>query len=45
MKNRRALFAVPYVGWMALFVVAPIILVVASGLAGVAVFAARGELK
>ena len=28
MKNRRALFAVPYVGWMALFVVAPIILVV-----------------
>ena len=28
MKNKRALFAVPYVGWMALFVVAPIVLVV-----------------
>ena len=28
MKNKRALFAVPYVGWMALFVVAPIIMVV-----------------
>ena len=26
-KNKRALFAVPYVGWMALFVVAPIIMV------------------
>ena len=32
MKNRRALFAVPYVGWMALFVVAPIILVVVYAL-------------
>ena len=28
MRNRRALFAVPYVGWLALFVVAPIIMVV-----------------
>lgn len=28
MKNKRALFAVPYVGWMALFVVAPILMVV-----------------
>lgn len=28
MKNKRALFAVPYVGWMALFVAAPIVLVV-----------------
>ena len=28
MKNKRSLFAVPYVGWMALFVVAPIIMVV-----------------
>ena len=28
MKNKRALFAVPYVGWMALFVVAPIVMVV-----------------
>ena len=28
MKNRRSLFAVPYVGWLALFVVAPIIMVV-----------------
>ena len=28
MKNKRALFAVPYVGWMALFVVTPIIMVV-----------------
>ena len=28
MKNKRALFVVPYVGWMALFVVAPIIMVV-----------------
>ena len=28
MKNRRPLFAVPYVVWMALFVVAPIIMVV-----------------
>ena len=28
MKNRRTLFAVPYVGWLALFVVAPIIMVV-----------------
>ena len=28
MKNKRALFAVPYVGWMAFFVVAPIIMVV-----------------
>ena len=28
MKNKRGLFAVPYVGWMALFVVAPIIMVV-----------------
>ena len=28
MKNKRALFAVPYVGWMALFVVVPIIMVV-----------------
>ncbi len=27
MKNKRALFAVPYVGWMAFFVVAPIIMV------------------
>ena len=27
MKNKRSLFAVPYVGWMALFVVAPIIMV------------------
>jgi len=32
MKNKRALFAVPYVGWMALFVVAPIILVVVYAL-------------
>lgn len=28
MRNKRAFFAVPYVGWMALFVVAPILLVV-----------------
>ena len=28
MKNKRALFAVPYVGWLALFVVAPIVMVV-----------------
>ena len=28
MKNKRSLFAVPYVGWMALFVVAPIVMVV-----------------
>ncbi len=28
MKNKRALFAVPYVGWMTLFVVAPIVMVV-----------------
>ncbi len=28
MRNKRALFAVPYVGWMALFVVAPIVMVV-----------------
>ena len=28
MKNRRPLFAVPYVVWMALFVVAPIVMVV-----------------
>ena len=28
MKNRRSLLAVPYVGWMALFVVAPIVMVV-----------------
>ena len=28
MKNRRSLFALPYVVWMALFVVAPILLVV-----------------
>ena len=28
MKNKRSLFAVPYVGWMTLFVVAPIIMVV-----------------
>ena len=28
MKNRRSLFVVPYVGWLALFVVAPIIMVV-----------------
>ncbi len=28
MKNRRSLFAVPYVGWLALFVVSPILLVV-----------------
>ena len=28
MKNRRSLFAVPYVGWLALFVVAPIVMVV-----------------
>ena len=28
MKNKRALFAVPCVGWMALFVVAPIVMVV-----------------
>ena len=27
MKNKRALFAVPYVGWMAFFVVAPILMV------------------
>ena len=28
MKNKRSLFAVPYVGWLALFVVAPILMVV-----------------
>ena len=28
MRNRRSLFALPYVVWMALFVVAPIVLVV-----------------
>ena len=28
MKNKRGLFAIPYVGWMAFFVVAPIIMVV-----------------
>ena len=28
MKNRRALLAVPYVGWMALFVIAPILIMV-----------------
>ena len=28
MKNKRGLFAVPYVGWMTLFVIAPIIMVV-----------------
>ena len=28
MRNKRALFAVPYVGWMALFVAAPIVMVV-----------------
>ena len=28
MRNKRALFAVPYVGWMALFVLAPIVMVV-----------------
>ena len=28
MKNRRSLFALPYVVWMALFVVAPVILMV-----------------
>ena len=28
MKNKLSLFAVPYVVWMALFVVAPIIMVV-----------------
>ena len=28
MKNKRGLFAVPYVGWLAFFVVAPILLVV-----------------
>ena len=28
MKNRRSLFVIPYVGWLALFVVAPIIMVV-----------------
>ena len=28
MKNKRGLFVIPYVGWMALFVVAPILIVV-----------------
>ena len=28
MKNKRSLLAIPYVGWMAFFVVAPIIMVV-----------------
>jgi len=28
MKNKRGLFAIPYVGWMAFFVVAPIVMVV-----------------
>ena len=28
MKNRRSLFAIPYVGWMALFVVIPILIMV-----------------
>ena len=28
MKNKRSLLAIPYVGWMALFVVAPIVMVV-----------------
>ena len=28
MKNRRSLLAVPYVGWMALFVIAPILIMV-----------------
>ena len=32
MRNRRSLFAVPYVVWMALFVVAPIIMVVVYAL-------------
>ena len=30
MKNRRSLFALPYVVWMALFVVAPVILMVVA---------------
>ena len=28
MKHKRSLFVVPYVGWMALFVLAPIVMVV-----------------
>ena len=28
MKHKRSLLALPYVGWMALFVVAPIVMVV-----------------
>ena len=28
MKNKLSLFAVPYVGWMSIFVVAPIIIMV-----------------
>ena len=28
MKNKLPLFAVPYVGWLALFVVAPILIMV-----------------
>ena len=32
MKNKRGLFAIPYVGWMTLFVVAPIIMVLVYAL-------------
>jgi len=32
MKNKRALFAIPYVGWMTLFVVAPIVMVLVYAL-------------
>ncbi len=36
MKNRRSLFALPYVVWMALFVVAPIVMVVIYAFTNVA---------
>ena len=32
MKNKRALFSIPYVGWMTLFVVAPIVMVLVYAL-------------
>ena len=41
MKNRRSLFALPYVVWMALFVVAPIIMVVIYAFTSAGVTAAE----
>lgn len=44
MKNKRGLFVIPYVGWMAFFVVAPIIMVVLYAFTAGAVDGGLGQV-